>query len=549
MARIIVTAALPYAYSLPHLGNFVGSVLPADVYFKYLKMKGEDDAIFICGSDQHGTPTELAAIKSGVEPEVLANEMHEKIKALFERYECTFTYYGKTHSPENKEVVYSIFNELYNNGYLLEREDLQAYCNVDKRFLTDRLIQGTCPYCHEKSARGDQCDSCERLLEPTQIVNPFCAICGKSEIRFIKTKSLALELDKLQEDIAKFIKSSSKNNWSKDAVNKSLSMIKEGLKPRDITRNMKWGFPVPLTGYDDSVIYVWITGLVGYIGITKEWDSRRWRDYWQNEHTQLVQFLGKDNTIFHTIIWPGIAIGSKLDFVLPHTIKESQFLVSKTLKFSKSHGVGLNLKSALDILPADYWRFTLMYMYPENADSEFTEKGLVEVVNTTLNDKIGNLAQRVLKLSMSNKFLAEGEISPAGEERIKKIFKGYCKAFDSLQLKKAVNSVVELADLGNEIMSKKEPWILAKKAKENASREKEAREIFSSLLSITYALGIMLYPLTPAASKKLLLHFGISSEPSFKLMDEKVKLSMELEPQPLFQKITSKELEKLRKFA
>jgi methionyl-tRNA synthetase len=532
---------------VPHLGNFVGSVLPADVYYKYLKMKG-DDAIFICGSDQHGTPTELAAIKKGIEPYVLADEMHERVKKLFEKYGCTFTHYGKTNTPENKEVVYSIFNELYNNGYLLEREDMQAYCNVDKRFLTDRFIQGTCPYCHKKSARGDQCDNCGRLLEPSQIIEPFCAICGKSDITFIKTKNLALELNKLQPDIAKFIKSNSKYNWSKDAINKSLSLLKEGLKPRDITRNMKWGFPVPLIGYENSVIYVWITGLIGYIGITKEWDSKRWRDYWQNEHTQLIQFLGKDNTIFHTIIWPGMAIGSRLGFIMPHTIKESQFLVSETVKFSKSHGVGLNMSAALEILEADYWRFALMHMYPENADSEFTERGLVETVNVIMNDKIGNLAQRVLKLSKSNRFLVEGDIS-VDDAAVKKIIKDYCDAFDNMQLKKAIGTVVRLADLGNGIMSKKEPWMLAKKAKDDAKAERQSKKIFSELLAITYAMGILLYPFAPKASAELLSYFGIDTEPTLEMLNNKVKPNLDEEPKPIFQKMTNKEIEKLKKYA
>ena len=539
---------MPYVYSVPHLGNFVGSVLPADVYYKYLSMKG-DDAIFICGSDQHGTPTELAAIKKNMEPSVLADEMHGKIKKLFEKYECTFTHYGKTNTPENKEVVYSIFNELYNNGYLLEREDMQAYCNVDKRFLTDRLIQGTCPYCHKRSARGDQCDNCGRLLEPVQIIEPVCAICGKSDITFVKTKNLAFELDKLQSEITKFIRTNSKYNWSKDAVNKSLSMIKEGLKPRDITRNMKWGFPVPLAGYENSVVYVWITGLIGYIGITKEWDPRKWRDYWQNEHTQLLQFLGKDNTIFHTIIWPGMAIGSKLGFVLPHTIKESQFLVSKTLKFSKSQGIGLNMSTALEILDADYWRFALMYMYPENADSEFTEHGLEEIVNVVMNDKIGNLAQRVLKLSKSNRFLAEGEVSADADTNVKKIVREYRDAFGKLQLKKAIGVVVKLADLGNRIMSSKEPWTLVKKAREDAKAEKQTRKIFSELLAITYTLGILLYPFAPKASAELLAYFGVKSEPTFEMLGQKVRPDLEAEPKPIFQKMTGKEMERLEKYA
>lgn len=543
-----MTAALPYVYSVPHLGNFVGSVLPADVYYKYLRMKGED-AIFICGSDQHGTPIELAAIKKKMEPKELADEMHNAVRSLFEKFGCTFSHYGKTHTPENKQVVYDVFNELFNNGFILETEDMQAYCNIDKRFLPDRFIQGTCPYCKTKSARGDQCDNCGKLLEPVQIIDPFCAICEKSDITFKKVKNLALELNKLQSEVSAFVRKNSRNNWSKDSVNKTLSMIKSGLKPRDITRNMSWGFQVPLMGYGDSVFYVWFDAVLGYIGISREWNAKRWRDYWQNEHTQLIQFLGKDNTIFHTIMWPAMLIGSKLGFVLPHTIKESQFLISKTLKFSKSHGVGLNMKTALEILPSDYWRFALMYMYPENADSEFSEKALVEVVNTTMNDKVGNLAQRVLKLSKSNRFLADAPIAPSKDPKIKKIIEEYATAFDKLQLKRAIAEVVKLADLGNGIMSDKEPWAIAKKAKGDEKLEKQAKKIFSQLLAITYALGVLLYPFSPKASSELLSYFGVEHEPSLSLLDEAAKANLEKEPKPIFQKMTSSEIEKLKKYS
>lgn len=516
-------------------------MLPADVYFKYLKMKGED-AIFICGSDQHGTPIELAAVKKGVEPEKLADEFHETIKALYDRYECTFTYYGKTHSPENKEVVYNFFNELFSNGYILETEDEQAYCNIDKRFLPDRFIQGTCPYCKTKNARGDQCDNCGRLLEPTQIIEPFCAICGKSEITFIKAKNLALELNKLQDDVKAFIKKNSRNNWSKDAVNKSLSMIKEGLKPRDITRNMKWGFKVPLAGYESAVFYVWFDAVLGYIGITKEWNAQRWRDYWQNEHTQLIQFMGKDNTIFHSIMWPAMLIGSRLGFVLPYTLKISQHLNMKDVKMSKSHGVGLNMKNALEILPADYWRFILISAAPENSDTEFTKAMLEETVNTIMNDKIGNLAQRVLKLARANKELIRSDIKVSDEKQIESIMGKYNEAFENLELRKTVNAVVRLADLGNEIMSSKEPWLLVKKD------AKAFTKVFASLVAITYALSVALYPFTPRASRELLSYFGVNSEPTMKLLDEKINIDFTQEPRPIFQKILKKDLEKLDKF-
>jgi methionyl-tRNA synthetase len=533
---------------LPHLGNFVGSVLPADVYYRYLRMKGED-AIFICGSDQHGTPIELAAVRKNVEPAVLADEMHETLKSLYAKYDCAFTHYGKTHTQENKEVVYDFFEALHKNGYIMESEDMQAYCNIDKRFLPDRFIQGTCPYCKTQNARGDQCNNCDRLLEPTQIIDPFCAVCGKKDIKFVKSKNLAIELNKFEKQLTEFITKNGGNNWSKDAVNKSLSSIKEGLRPRDITRNMKWGFPVPLPGYENAVFYVWFDAVLGYIGITKEWDERKWKDYWQGKDTRLVHFLGKDNTIFHTIMWPAMLMGSDLGFVLPHTIKESQFLLSNTFKFSKSNKVGLDMSNAVDIMPSDFWRFTLMYLYPETADTELSEEALTETVNTIMNDKIGNFAQRVLKLAKSNSPLIAKDIRFGGEERAAKAIEHYDDAFSKLQIRKAISAAVELAEIGNEIMSKREPWLLAKKAKDDAEAAKELSGIFSDLIAITYALAIALHPFTPKASRELLKYFGITSDPTLGMLKDPINVDLSMEPTPLFHKIGKDEIEKLRKFS
>ncbi|MGI0135071.1 MAG: class I tRNA ligase family protein, partial [Candidatus Micrarchaeaceae archaeon] len=352
--------------------------------------------------DQHGTPVELRAIKEKTSPEKLAESMHEEIKSLFEKYGCTFTHYGKTHSEANKDIVYEITDALDKNGYITVVEQDQAYCNIDRRFLTDRLIEGTCPHCKSPLARGDQCENCGRLLTPRELIRPHCTICGKSDIKFIMAKNLALSMDKLQKQILKFVESSKKNNWSKNAYNKSLSYIKEGLKPREITRNMKWGIPVNRKGFEDNVFYVWYDGLSGYIGITKEWSAKKWKEYWLSEETRLVHFMGKDNIEFHTTMWPAMLIGSKMGFVLPTTIRASEHLISKKIKFSKSRGVGLDLNTALHIMPSDYWRFALMHMYPETADTEFTKELLVETVNKLMNDKIGNLIHRVLTISKNN---------------------------------------------------------------------------------------------------------------------------------------------------
>ena len=547
MEKKIITSALPYSYSIPHLGNFVGSILPADVYFKYSRMKG-DDAIFISGSDQHGTPIELKAIEENKDPEDLSNEIHKEIKGLFERFECTFTYYGKTHTDYNKEVVYSVFDALFKNGYILEIEGEQAYCNIDKRFLLDRFIEGKCPHCGGR-ARGDQCDDCGKLLEPTQIIDPICNLCKKKEIVFKHVKNLAVDLPKLQPMIKDFIEKNAKNNWSKNAVNKSLSYIGEGLKPREITRNIKWGFPVPTKGFENMVFYVWFDAFLGYIGITKEWDQEKWKDYWLDSKTKLIQVMGKDNIEFHTMMWPGVLLGSRQGFVLPYTIKASEYLTSKTVKFSKSRGVGLNLKNAIEILEPDYWRFALMYLYPETADSEFSIDLLEEIVNTVMNDKVGNFVQRVLKIFASNRDIIGENILIDEETKTSAdgIISSYKSNFDKMNLREALHSAVELASLGNTILSTKEPWLLVKKGDQDSL--KEFSRIISSLLVLVRNVAVLLWPFTPKASATALSYFGIGKEPSMALLHSKIAVSKDLDPQPIFKKIGKEELSKLEQFS
>jgi len=545
--KTIVTSALPYSYSMPHLGNFTGSVLPADVYFKYLQMKGED-AIFICGSDQHGTPIELRAIKEKVEPMALADSIHAQIKTAFETFGCTFTYYGKTHSDANRKTVYEIFEALNKNDFIVEQESTQPYCANDKRFLTDRLIEGTCPFCKSNEARGDQCNSCGKLLTPEQIIDPHCTICGKSDITFKVVKNLAIALDRLQGDIKKFISSESKNDWTKNAVHKSLSYVDEGLKPRDITRNMKWGFPVPLKGFEDAVFYVWFDAIIGYIGITREWDETKWEGYWKGTDTRLVHFMGKDNIEFHTLMWPGVLLGSRLGYVMPTTIRASEYLTSKQVKFSKSKGVGLTIDRAIDIAGPDYWRFVLMYLYPETADSEFTIDLFVEVVNKIMNGKVGNLVNRVLTIAASNRELV-GKANPgkyeAGADAIIKKYMGH---FDRFELREALHSLVALADYGNELMSNTEPWKLAKIAKDSAAARAEFSAIMNALIGIVYKMGIMLHPFSPSASSAARSYFGVKGQPEIVMFGHPYEIDYSMAIKPIFEKITDTQIDELKKY-
>ncbi|MDE1850356.1 MAG: methionine--tRNA ligase [Candidatus Micrarchaeota archaeon] len=545
MVRYIVTSALPYVQGIIHLGNLIGSILPADIYYKYLKMSGED-AIFVCGSDEHGAAIELKAIKEKTTPEALAEGNHQQIKRLLEQYECTFTIYGRTHTEQNRGVVYEIFESLYKNGNITKVESELPYCSTDKRFISDRFIEGKCPVCGYAQARGDQCDSCGNLLEPKELIDPYCTICGKKEITFRKTTNLALDLVKLQPKIKEFIEASSANEWSKNAVHHSLGYIKRGLRPREITRDLKYGFPVPLDGFRDKLFYVWFDAPIAYIGITKEWDAQRANDYWKGKDTRLVQFMGKDNIEPHTLIWPGILIGSNLGYALPRTIYAYEYLNWEGEKFSKSRGVGLDIKEAIDILPADYWRFSLASMLPQSADTDFTLESLKQAIDNDMNNVIGNFINRTFTLIKSNfdgavpkgKLIAE--IGTQIEEKTAK----YQVNFERIDIREALRSVVELAGVGNTLMSSTEPWKLAKSA-DPADYQKMA-DILYSCVNIVYRLGILLHPFTPSASSEILKTFRSEARMEFveRTLEGGMKLDLE-KVAPLFHKLTDDEIKRI----
>ncbi|MCL5262546.1 MAG: class I tRNA ligase family protein, partial [Candidatus Marsarchaeota archaeon] len=361
-------------------------------------------------------------------------------------------------------------------------------------------------------------------------------------------KNLALDLSKLQPDLLAFVKSHSGNNWSKNAVNKTLSYLEQGLKPRDITRDMSFGFPVPIKGFEDKKIYVWFDAVIGYIGITREWDGKRWQDYWKSAGTKLIQFMGKDNIEFHTMMWPGILIGANSGYVLPYTIMAYEYLNAKGVKFSKSRGIGLNAQNALDIMHADYWRFALIHMLPETADSEFTIAGFVEIVNKIMNDKIGNLVNRVLTLAKNNRKLLDATAAKL-PEAVDTLIEQYMRDFASIKIREALHDVVGIADIGNEIMSREEPWALAKLAVSSEEAARRFADTMTTLIDMVHKLGVLLYPFTPKASSDILSYFGIDSAPSFDMLAKLPALDLSKEVRPIFRKVTSSEIAKMEKFS
>jgi len=541
--KYLVTSALPYIHGIPHLGNLVGSILPADVFYKYLKLKGEE-AIFICGSDEHGAQMELDAIKNNTTPKEIADKNHELVKKLLEDFGCTFTFYGRTGSKENEELTKQIFLALYKNGFIIEQEEEQAYCNKDKRFLPDRFVEGKCPYCGGL-ARGDQCDNCGRLLTPKQLIEPRCKICGEKVV-FKKTKNLFLDLRKIRNEIEQWIKNS--KGWSKNAVNSGLEFLKN-LEPRAITRDLTWGFDVPVKGYENKKFYVWFDAPIGYIGITQEWinkeknkEKTRDLEYWWKDDAKIVQFMGKDNIVFHTIFFPGSLIGSRLGFSLASVIMAYEFLTVKGLKFSKSQGRGLNIQTALELLPSDYWRYVLISILPETADSEFSLELMQKIVNNELNDEIGNFVHRTLSF-ISKEFdskIPDGELDEEANSVLQEVYKKveeYDENFSKLRLREALKNCAEVAAIGNAYLSKKQPW---KSKKENKTTIKASAQIVK-------ILAILLYPFTPDTSNKIYRMLNINKEVSFG--DIKIEIAGEISKEitPIFRKISDEEIEEFKK--
>ena len=554
--KILVTSALPYIHSISHLGNLIGSQLPADIYYKYLTLTGRD-AIFICGSDEHGASIELKALKEGKTLDEVTNENHAIMKETLQKFGLTFTYYGRTHCKDNQEVTNEIFLALQKNGLIEERTSKLPYCKNCKRVLSDRYIEGKCPYCGGLG-RGDQCNDCGTLLDPAMLQEPYCVVCKKKEIEFVDSKHLFIQLQKIQDKIKAFVEKN--QHWPSNAYHMSLEFLRQGLNERCISRDLKWGFPIPLKGYEDKVFYVWFDAPIGYIGITKEWSNLigkpdEWKRWWKDPNTKIVHFLGKDNILFHTIFWPGFLMGSDIGYTLPHTIQAYEFLNAKGVKFSKSKGVGLDIQTALEALPADYWRYTLVILIPETADSEFSLEVMQSIVNSELNDNIGNFVHRTLTFinkSFDGKIPEPklGEEDRAVLEEAKKHIDSFRSNMECIRLREGLKAAAAIARTGNVYLSAKEPWKLVRS---NDAKDMEAAgTVFYVCANLIKQLAICLYPFTPFTSEKIWSYLNLNDFDKIKIEDteELLKAGHTIAKpeviQPLFNKIKEKEMQEFR---
>lgn len=542
----MVFSAWPYVNATPHLGNLIGSILSADIAARFLRMTGAE-VVFASGSDMHGTPIEVEAIKLGIDPKEFAEKNHERIKSLFEKWRISFDNYTKTESEVHIKFVQDFYRKVYENGYVFEDVVQMLYCPKDKIFLPDRFVVGTCPYCGYEKAHGDQCENCGRLLEPTLLVNPRCTICGSTpEIR--TTKHWFFDLPKLQDKLKEYIENN--KNLPANARNMSLQMLKEGLKPRSLTRDNKWGIPAPFPGAEGKTIYVWMEAVLGYVSAVKEYFEKqgrpeKWREFWFGEDVKSVYFIGKDNIPFHTIIFPALLMANGEGYVLPWTVASTEYLLFKGLKFSKSKRIGIWIDEALEVFPVDYWRYALVALRPEVRDTNFTWEEFQRLVNSELNDIIGNYVHRVLTLTY-RKFdgkIPEAEIRGEKEKEIEeKITEFVDAAKESMyrfRFKDALSKIVQLAGVGNAFINDTRPW---------EKLEEESASILYTALHIVKALAIMLSPIIPDSAQKMWEYLGYEDKVEKHLWDEakqppppgqKLK-----KPEPLFSKITDEDIKK-----
>jgi methionyl-tRNA synthetase len=502
--KVLVTSAWPYINVTPHLGNLVGSVLSADVAARFYRMRG-DDVLFVSGSDEHGTPIEVEALRQGIAPKELTDRNHVRVAELFKRWGASFDNYTRTESPVHKRFVQEHLLKIYRNGYIFARDTEMLYCEYDRRFLPDRFVEGTCPYCGYEKARGDQCDKCGRLLEPTMLLKPYCVLC-KSTPTVRTTKHWYIDLSRFAEKLRTYL--TDNVQLSSNIKNFSLNWIKEGLKPRAITRDVEWGIQAPFPGAESKTIYVWVDAVLGYVSATIEHCTRtgeneKWREFWFNKGARTLFFVGKDNIPFHTIILPALLLASGEDYNLPWNVSATEFLQFKGEKASKSQRIGIWIDEALEMFPADYWRFFLIATRPENKDTNFSWDFFREKINADLNDTIGNFVHRTLMFVVNqfnsqvpapNQLTAEDEATLASaKEKVAELLEN----LETSHLQSAANMLVSLSRTGNQYLNEKEPWNLIKK-----DRDKAATVLYVALQTVK-AIAIAAAPFMPNAAEQI----------------------------------------------
>jgi methionyl-tRNA synthetase len=513
MARVLVTSALPYINGVKHLGNLVGSMLSADVYARFQRQTGHE-VLFICATDEHGTPAELAALEAGLPVEEFCRQQHEVQAEIYRRFRLSFDWFGRSSSAQNHQLTQHLCARLDEHGLVEERLMRQVYSVADGRYLPDRYIIGTCPHCGYDSARGDQCENCTRVLDPTDLLEPRSAVSGSTDLEVRETRHLFLLLSQLQERVADWVET--RDTWSPLVSSIARKWLTEGLRDRCITRDLDWGVTVERPGFEDKVFYVWFDAPIEYIAATREWadaapdgEVRDWRSWWyEADDVRYVQFMAKDNVPFHTVSFPATLLGSGEPWKLVDTIKGFNWLAYYGGKFSTSRRRGVFMDQALAKLPADYWRYWLIANAPESDDTDFTFELFAAGCNKELADTFGNFVNRCLKFAGSR---FDGVVPVGGEpgpeeqalvEELDRRIAAYREQMRQISFRKAMAELRAIWGCGNEYLQRTAPWQAIKTDRQRAA------VIVRTGVQLIRLFAVLSWPVIPEAAERVLAALG-----------------------------------------
>ena len=519
MAKILITSALPYINGVKHLGNLAGSMLPADVYARAMRLLGHE-VLYICATDEHGTPAELAAQQAGMDVAAYCEAMHEAQKAAGAQFKLSYDYFGRSSAPSNHALTQHFAHVLEEKGLIEERVSQQVYSNADGRFLPDRYVEGTCPNCGFEKARGDQCDNCGKLLDPVDLIEPYSAVSGSKDVEVRDTNHLYLKQSALSDDLRKWVNAA--EGWPPLATSIALKWLDEGLRDRSITRDLSWGIPVTdkdgsiRKGFEGKVFYVWFDAPIEYIAATQDWAAENntdWESWWRTDKgadgVQYVQFMGKDNVAFHTLSFPTTIIGSGEPWKLVDQLKAFNWVTWYGGKFSTSEKRGVFMDQALDIAPSDYWRWHLIANAPESSDAAFTWEEFQASVNSDLANVLGNFVNRITKYAGSKfdgKVPEGGENGEAEEWLVKELqtrLPQLVEYYGAKEFRKAMAETRAIWAAGNEYLTQAAPWSHYKTDVDQAAVGVRVG------LNLVALFGVLAQPIIPDAADKILSAMNI----------------------------------------
>jgi len=550
--KIIVTSALPYANGPIHLGHLSGAYLPADIFVRYKRLT-KSDIIYVCGSDEHGVPITITADKEKLTPQDIINRYHESNKAAFAKFGMSFDIYSRTSIPTHHQTAQDFFMSYNNQGILTEKKTLQFYDEKAGMFLPDRYVEGTCPKCGYDEARSDECEKCGDLYDPSELINPKSKISGGTpELK--ETSHWYFPLGKYQERLEKYInEANEKFNWKDNVLNYCKGWFKDGLKDRAVTRDLDWGVKVPLENANAKVLYVWFEAVLGYISATKELfkesnNPDEWKEYWQNENTRYIAFIGKDNIVFHTIIFPAMLMAwndtNDEKFVLPENVPANEFLNFEGKKFSKSRGWGIDVEQFLEIFPADSLRYTLAANLPENKDTDFYWKEFQAKSNSELADILGNFINRTFIFASKHfdeKVPERGELETIDKEMLALISEAPKKIgnlIEKYKIRDAVFEMMSLARAGNKYFNDSEPWVSVKNDKTRTATT------VNICLKTIYTLAEVFSPVIPFSTEKIFKMLNVKSSDWNEIGNKEFEVGHQLnKSEILFTKIEDKTID------